>query len=340
MKTKLKLSKLLNCLPQATQEALRNLEGFSVDDPELEVKRLAAVAEIKKLETGERAVERYVSTRDVDRDTEVLDPQGAVLDQFKLAPQVLWAHNYAEPPIGKAEWIRADEYGLKSKTIYAETERAEEVWQLIQGGFLKTASVGFIPIKRIWKGDVDWGATVAKYNAKWDTDLENAGATAITTKWLLLEYSDVPVPANINALTYAVAKSLQLSEGLIDQLGIEPENAESDPATAQIEEGNPAEKPYPNEHACRLRDPGHDGTFEAASGEEDALSDPCAQIPIVRHIEAPTIDLSGPTKAGDSPVVRRVENAPIIAVRRIAPTMEQQAARAAEDALNQLRGRV
>jgi phage head maturation protease len=268
MKQKLKLDKLKNCLPALTAEALGKLEseGFFDASGELVVKRRSALSQMETLEEGERAVIRYISTRDVDRDHEVLDPAGAMLDQFLLAPQVLWAHDYSLPPIAKAEWVKADSTGLKSKTVYAETDRAEEVWQLIKGGFLATASVGFIPMARVWKGTPEWTPVADKLNQKWDTDLEKAGAEVITTKWMLLEYSDVPVPANPHALITAIAKGLALSDEMLEQLQI------PDPAgTTRIEEGNPSEKPYPNEHSCRLVDPGkfQEDSFRRTSREHE-----------------------------------------------------------------------
>lgn len=232
MKTKLKLAKLKTCLPDSVIEALDS-QGFFSGEP-IDVKRRTVIDEKAELAEGERSVIRYVSTRDVDRDREVLDPHGAILDQFLLAPQVLWAHDYSMPPTGKADWIKADKNGLKSKTTYAETERAEEVWQLIKGGYLKTASVGFIPVQRVWKGDREWDALVAKYNAKWDTDLDKAGAEIITTKWILLEYSDVPVPANPHALITAVAKGLNLSPAMMEQLGLEEDDEDEQENTEQV----------------------------------------------------------------------------------------------------------
>ena len=216
MKSRLKLEKLKSSLPTETIEALQTGGFFNAD---AEVKRTAIVTNAE-LEEGERAVVRYISTRDVDRDGEVLVPQGAQLDEYMLNPVVLWGHNYMEPPVGKAEWVKADKNGLKSKTLYADTERAEEVWELIKGGFLQTASVGFMPVERTWKGQTGWEDLVAKLNKKWGTDLEKDGAEIITTKWILLEYSDVPVPANPHALITAVAKGMELSDDMREQLEI------------------------------------------------------------------------------------------------------------------------
>jgi hypothetical protein len=305
MKRKLKLNKLWEALPEETREALLATEGFSIDDPEMYVKRIGVVCEVKALEPGSRTVERYVSTRDVDRDMEVLDPAGAILDQFKLAPQVLWAHDYSLPPTAKDLWIRADEYGIKARSQYATTERAEEVFQLIQGGFLNTSSVGFIPLKRVWKGDAEWGGLVSKLNAKWQTDLEKAGAQVITTKWIMIEHSDVPVPANPNALNYAVSKGLALSDAMLAALQVK----EAEEIEEETEETEAQVEPEPTR-------------------EPDI-------IPVVRRVDSTPAQ----TPVEVRPVT--IEQPPIV-VRRIdiAPSLEQLATKVAHDALNQLRGRV
>ena len=218
MKMNLKLDRLLPALPVETREALQSTEGFSAD---AEVKRRTASAPV--LEEGERAVVRYLSTRDVDRDREVLVPGGAVTTEWEKAPQWLWGHDYSIPPIGRASEISVDDRGVKAKVTYAETPRAEEVWQLIKGGFLTTASVGFIALERRYKGEPEWASLVKKLNKAWGVDLEGAGAEVITTKWVVIEASDVPVPANPNALVTAIAKGLSLSDDIIEQLHIEPE---------------------------------------------------------------------------------------------------------------------
>ena len=222
MKSRLKLQTLMPVLSDDVKDLLQELESES-EDFELdnaEVKRASVSNDAADFEDGERAAIKYISTRTVDRYKEVLVPSGAILKQYKQNPIVLWAHDYSQPPIGKSEWVKVDDYGIKSKTVYAETERAEEIWQLVKGGFIKTSSVGFIPIESTYKGMTGWDALVQKYNAEWSTDLEKDGVRYITTKWALLEYSDVPVPCNPDALVVAVAKGFSLSPGMRDQLGI------------------------------------------------------------------------------------------------------------------------
>lgn len=227
MKTKLKLEQLMAVLPESIKDTLKELEdeseSFGLEDAV--VKRTTVSADASELAEGERAAIKYISTRTVDRAKEVLVPGGAILSQYKQNPVVLWAHDYSQPPIGKSEWLKVDDYGIKSKTLYAETERAEEVWQLIKGGFIKTSSVGFIPIESTYKGQSGWSDLIEKYNSLWNTDLEKDNVRYITTKWALLEYSDVPVPCNPDALVTEVAKGLTLSHVMLDQLGIEEAEA-------------------------------------------------------------------------------------------------------------------
>ncbi len=258
MKSELLLSKLISVLPANVQDAIGESDlGQLVLGPKTPVLRKAASADPEALDAGERAAIRYVSTRDIDRDDEIMLPGGAMLDQFRLAPQVLWGHNYSEPPIGSDEWIKADDYGLKAKTVYASTERAEEVWTLVKEGHLKTSSVGFIPLKAIRAEDGDWKPTIETLSQKWGVPTSHfKGVSRIHTKWLLLEHSDVSVPSNIHALTLAVSKGLNLSEDMLKELGVEIW---------------PEEKPYPNEHACRLRDPGdfQDGSFRRTTRDHE-----------------------------------------------------------------------
>lgn len=326
MKTKLKLENLLGVLSESTRDTLLATEGVSLSD-ELYVKRVSLTADQATI-NAERAVEGYVSTRDVDRDNEVLDPGGVVLDAYKQNPVVLWAHDYSQPPIAKAEWIRADEYGVKSRRVYAETERGEEVWQLIKGGFLRTTSVGFLPIKRVWKGDPEWAAAVERLNTKWGVDLEKSGAQVITTKWAMLEYSDVPVPANPYALNTAVGKGLVISDELKAALGVEPVDEPTPDPEAESELAEKSES---------IVEP----IVETPEPEPDVV----VSGPVVaRYVPQPAPPAPAPVPPDPSriTVVRTVKAARPLIVSPItpAPSREYDIAGMARETLAQLRGRV
>jgi len=176
---------------------------------DVEFIRKGYVAKTAEPDDEERSTTELISTGDVDRDKEILLPKGADLTHYKANPQVLWAHNYSTPPIGRAAWVKKKAEGLLAKTIYATTSFAEEIWQLVRGGFLPARSVGFIPLESHEPDEKE----IRKYP-------ERADARRIIDKWELLEYSVVPVPSNRQALQQAMAKGLNLSEDTQEALGI------------------------------------------------------------------------------------------------------------------------
>ncbi len=179
---------------------------------EIEFVRKGYVAESKGTDDDERSSTELISTASADRDNEILLPRGVELAHFKKNPQVLWAHDYRQPPIGKAAWVKKDTTigGLLAKTMYAATEFAEEIWSLVKGGFLPARSVGFIPIESHEPDEKE----IAKHP-------ERAGVHRVYDKWELLEYSVVPVPSNRQALQLAVGKGLGLSIELQKELGLD-----------------------------------------------------------------------------------------------------------------------
>ncbi len=168
-----------------------------------------------KTDDDERSSTETINTDDVDRDNEILLPRGAVLNHYKQNPQVLWAHDYQQPPIGRAAWIKkvlAKPASIMAKTIYAETDFAEEIWTLVKDGFLPARSVGFIPLESHEPDEKE----LVKH-PEWQ------GVRRIYDKWELLEYSVVPVPSNRQALQAAMSKDLSISDQLAKDLGVDAE---------------------------------------------------------------------------------------------------------------------
>lgn len=143
-----------------------------------------------KFAEGETATVDYISTKSVDRDGDVIEPQGALLYDYQKNPVVLWCHDYKQLPVGRAEWIKQTDRGLVAKTIYAVNSNplAKQIYQYRKDGFPLAKSIGFIPLQS---------------NPKPKKGIRNHH-----TKYLLLEYSDVPVPANQDAIGLAVSKGL------------------------------------------------------------------------------------------------------------------------------------
>jgi len=190
------------------------------------------------------------STENVARDGLVIEASGWDLENFQRNPVFLWAHDMmgARPPIGRVAKVFT-----KSKQLVADVEFdqdddfARSIESKYRNGYLNAVSVS------------------------WDTrefaPPKAQGAAPRITKAELLEISGVPVPSDPGALAQRQARALrdlatELEELANDQLP-DPEDAGT---LYRI-----AGRPFANEHACRLRDPGdfEDGSFRRTQRESD-----------------------------------------------------------------------
>lgn len=165
-------------------------ERIGIKAEDVELVRKGIVPSDVQFSEGERAAVSYITTRSIDRDQEVVDPDGADMEDYRKNPVVLFGHNYSELPIGKNIWIKSDDKGLIAKTVYANHDFAKTVYDYRKDGFPLAQSIGFIPLE--WE----------------DSPKDIKGCRRRYKKWALLEYSDVPVPANPDAVNIAVSKGL------------------------------------------------------------------------------------------------------------------------------------
>lgn len=193
--------KALEMLPRKQVEGIAKEYGLKTD--EVEFVRKGLTPQDLKIDEDERAIIAYINTGAVDRDKEILEPKGIDISHYRKNPVVLFGHNYRSLPIGKNEWIKQDEKGLVAKTIYADHDEAEKIYNYRKSGFPLAESVGFIP--------VDW----EDYEDEEDIE-KNGGAKRRYKKWVLLEYSNVPVPSNPEALQLAVKHGLITENTKID----------------------------------------------------------------------------------------------------------------------------
>ena len=183
--------------------------------------------EVKKV--GERQYEFTASTADMDRDGEVIDVEGWDLRNFKKNPVIMYAHDYRTLPIGKAAHIGVKDGKLKNTVEFPPEgtyEFADIVERLVNTGYLKTESVGFIPKK--WE-DGDGGEKTPRRTY---------------TKQELLEISIVPIPSNSNALMNAV------KEGVITTKQFEAITKSEEPEV--IESGDVITKPEETDDFIRI----------------------------------------------------------------------------------------
>ena len=138
------------------------------------------------------------STGEVDRHGDTVAPEGWRLDAYRDNPVVLWAHDYGEPAIGRAEAVWSDGRALRARLEFAPTEFAGQVERLYRQGYQRGVSVGFRPLRFEDRRDPVNGAFL--------------GIRFLEQE--LLEISAVPVPANGGALlTEEAARTPALSLG-------------------------------------------------------------------------------------------------------------------------------
>ena len=142
---------------------------------------------------GARRKRFIISTESVDRDNDTIALRGWVLDSFARNPVVFYNHETYGYPIGKAVEIGVSGSALKSVVEFMPStvpngagEAAEAVWQMVEGGFLCAASVGFRPLEyttaKSRMSDDDWWPALD------------------FTKVELMEWSVVGIPANPDAV--------------------------------------------------------------------------------------------------------------------------------------------
>ena len=188
----------------------------AADAAEVRRKARGSVPEIAE---GERATIQVISTQDVDRDGEMLISKGAVVDEYMRNPVVLWAHDYTMPPIARTTDVAVKDGRVTAKAIYSETPFANDIYTLKREGIQTAVSVGFVPIEFALNGGPGWKATTRALSDDYGISPRVFNSVnAIHTKWLLLEYSDVPIPSNPAAVT--MMKALSLAPETIERLGL------------------------------------------------------------------------------------------------------------------------
>lgn len=132
--------------------------------------------------TSSRTFNAIISTSAVDRDKDVIDPKGWRLESYRKNPIILWQHRRDLPPIARCTDIRVSGSRLIAKMEFPPAgtyQLADEIFNLVDAGFLHSTSVGFLPIRSIYNN-------------------ERGGHDILEAE--LLEFSIVAVPANSEAL--------------------------------------------------------------------------------------------------------------------------------------------
>lgn len=131
---------------------------------------------------GDRQIRVVVSTGDVDRGGEVIDPAGIDFTAYRKNPVVLYQHDH-DTPIARCVQIGVVNGRIEALAQFppeGASSKSDEVYNLIKAGVLNAVSIGFIP--KTWE------------------PIEGSKFSRRFTTCECLEFSVVSVPANSNAL--------------------------------------------------------------------------------------------------------------------------------------------
>jgi HK97 family phage prohead protease len=148
---------------------------------------------VSKSDAGGRIT---ISTAGCDRDRDRVMSRGAVLENYLKNPVVMWGHSYGAPAdvIGRTVNLDVQEGGITADFELRPAANDQDPQNIVRllwdGGWVRTASIGFRPI---------------------EMQPNEYGGNDITA-WELLEWSLVPIPANQDALRLA-AKALDMTSG-------------------------------------------------------------------------------------------------------------------------------
>ena len=136
-----------------------------------------------------------LSTFDLDRFGERIDPQGWDFNRYMVNPVVEWAHRYDIPAIGKIEGLTVNNEGLHGLVYFNDKSFDPFGWsigQRVKSGVIRAGSVGF----RVIEIEIPDKAT------------SQDGTSLIFRKQELLEFSICNVPAN----PFALAKTIEAAK--------------------------------------------------------------------------------------------------------------------------------
>jgi len=243
-------------------------------------------AEVKEFDEKDLTVVHFISSERVDRGKDILyasknDKGAGMVMQGRVV--VLFMHGWGpagHEPIAKPVWIRPAKFkettGIECKTQFYPDELGKRLWEKTTKGYLPNWSVGWRPVKAEVKTDGDGNEIRHVY------------------EWELLEYSLVGVPMQPDAQTVDAGKTTfhsPLAAGHSPfAIPLSPLAPHSSPLVTESlqfkvvpcicnpsgackgdkpcgyerfgelvawksAEGSWEEKPYPNEHSCRILNP-------------------------------------------------------------------------------------
>jgi len=173
----------------------------------------ALAAEVSATAKGFTAT---ITAETLDRDGEVLIPQGMNSREFDQNPVLFWNHDYAKP-VGKCVGLKRGERAIVGEFTFAKKPDGyvgeffpEVAAALVGQGIVNAVSVGYVPES----GGVRRATDIDR--KKYGDEVQT-----IFSRWKLLEVSLAPLQANPDALITAVKKGIVSSVAAKQFFGVE-----------------------------------------------------------------------------------------------------------------------
>ena len=162
-------------------------EVSGIHKVEKDIELIAPVPFCLSAEKESNGIAWTLSTYDLDRFGERVDPQGWDFKRYMQNPVVEWSHRYDIPAIGKMDNLTIDDNGLHGVVYFNDKSFYPFAWsieQRVKTGVIRAGSVGF----RVIEIEIP------------DRKTQEEGTFLIFRKQELLEFSICNVPANPFAL--------------------------------------------------------------------------------------------------------------------------------------------
>lgn len=162
--------------------------------------RKSLPAEMKPTAKGFTAV---ITAETLDRDGEVVIPQGMNSTEFEKNPVLFWNHDYGKP-VGRNDGLKRRDRDIVGEFSFAVRPEGftgdffpEVAASLVAQGVVNSVSIGYVP---------EEGGT--RRANEIDRKKYGASVRTVFSRWKLLEVSLAPFQSNPDALIVAVKKGI------------------------------------------------------------------------------------------------------------------------------------
>lgn len=192
-----------------------------------EIRQLCEERKIPWIDEYEGRVKRFLASDEtVDSYGDIIKADGWDLKtRFKANPVIMWIHDYWQPPVGSG--IKAKVENKKELMIDAlfmtvdQYPWADTIFKMVDAGFLRGNSVGFIPLKILYVEDEDERKELGL--GKWGV---------VFIKQILLEDSVCPIGSNPAALVQDGLFVKAVNKGILTKDELQRIRKDTDKKTA------------------------------------------------------------------------------------------------------------